>query len=292
MKTYLFYIYFVILNIISCSAQACLDHKDWTDGDSIEDARITTHSLHESTTHVDEWLRKFDHPCYQVREQIIEDLKWFGMEDGALDRARFNVPLLCFGTGKNKYNLCTASVRPTFVEEGDETVDIKNRLEPDHNFNAFSDLALHSLCMRQKSYSAIYFGHVANYFPPDAFLFQCYAKLLKSGGVFLYKSFAFLDSVVIPKILGKSTMEEVEDLYKTVMSQNGFCNIRVIERDETEGLKDGVGDVVGRSYIIYAEKDDTFTKELVAPQESMQFDLSESISAWLSRESEVSVKGP
>lgn len=281
MKTYLFYIYFITLIITSCSVQASLYLEDWADSDSIEDYRVVTRLQNDPIVAS---AAKFDKPCYQVREQMAEDLKCLGMDGGALDRTRFSVPLLCFGTGKNKDNLCRLNVRPTFVKEGDETVDVKSRFDPDHNFNAFSDLPLYSLCRSQKSYSAIYFGHVANYFPPDAFLFQCYAKLLKSGGVFLYKSFAFLDGVDIPQILGKDTMPEVEELYKTIMSQNGFCNIRVIERDEWEGLKDGVGTVFGRSYLIYAEKDDTFTKEPEAPQESIQFEPLKRISKLLSKE--------
>lgn len=265
MKKYIKILFYFLFIINAKSSFACLADTHVEELDSFKKEFMQPEAHTSSVNEANDYLEKLKQPCYQVRTQIVDDLRYFGLVDEALDPKRFAEPVLCFGTGKNKYMLSLLHLRPTIVEEGDETVDIKAKLNPDHHFNAFSDTSLYELCEKKKNYSAIYLSHVARFFPLDSFLFKCYAKLLNPGGVFLYKSFAFMDSVSIPDIFDLKSFAEIEDRYIDMMSQHGFRNIRVIERDEYSDLKDESKEKVGRSYMVYAERDDSYQDELAMP---------------------------
>ncbi|MBX9696743.1 MAG: hypothetical protein K2X53_01525 [Alphaproteobacteria bacterium] len=192
------------------------------------------------------------HPRYQVRTQIKNDLDLLTNISQAV-QDKLADPLLCLGTGRLVSRLFYSHLCPTLIEADDYCVDIRTSLKPDESFNVFDNESLFQFHKKGMKFGFIYFSHLGAYFPHDNVCCYHYSKILKPGGSFLFKSFAFFPEVDIPTEMSFKDMGEVSDFYTRMFRNWGFENIQVIEKPEAADL---IGeDAYGKSLIIYAEKE-------------------------------------
>jgi hypothetical protein len=203
-------------------------------------------SLNSEGTHYN-----YNHPRYQVRTQIKDDLGLLTNISASV-RDQLTDPILCLGTGRLVSRLFYSHLCPTLIEADDYCVDIRSSLNPDESFNVFDNESLNNFHKNGIKFGFIYFSHLGTYFPHDYVCCYHYSKILKSGGSFLFKSYAFLPGVDLPTQMSFKDMGEVSDFYKRMFGYFGFENIQVIEKPEAADL---VGEeAYGKSLIIYAEK--------------------------------------
>lgn len=260
------YLLFFILISFGKQLYATNSIKDnLVESESSKPVKVTPQKDQDGLDDIPDAFRKLEAQPYQLRYQVLEDLKFF--DDESLVEGRdIEQPILCIGTGKNKRMLLLSHSRPTIVQSHDLTIDVRKAYEPDWSINAFNTECLDDLIRGGHRFHMIYFAHVANYFPQEADVCQKYRSLLKPGGCLLYKSSAFFQDVHIPSVLDMRTFEDLKSSYERLFQDNGFDPVHIVERSEYGNLIEG--DVMGKSFMIKAKrarkggkKDDNHSQE-------------------------------
>lgn len=188
---------------------------------------------------------------YHLRTQIKDDLDLLTNVSPSVRDQLMN-PILCLGTGRQVSRLFYSHLCPTLIQKEDYCVDLRTTLNPDESFNVFDNNSLENFCKKGMRFNFIYFSHVGSYFPHDTVCCYQYSRLVKPGGAFLFKSYAFLPEVDLVSLMSFKSMKDAQGYYSKMFKLWGFRNIQVIEKSEAVDLADG--EAFGKSLIIYAEK--------------------------------------
>lgn len=145
--------------------------------------------------------------------------------------------IICVGTGRNP----PKTKQITTVRHEDVTIDVKSRVAPTINVDAFDIPHLGGIC-GEGTFSGVFFAHVGDSLPINCEKFseslRRYFRVLKPGGLFLYNSEVHanidLERQSIIKLHSFRSKVCMERAWRESLQEAGFIEVDSQEKDESK----------------------------------------------------------